>query len=86
MKIRRLILAFLLCFSLTSGVVSCASKRKASAEIVQTQGDSTVSNGATTTRVTVDAPPEEHESEGKGLFGILGDIIALPFRLLGALF
>lgn len=68
--------------------VACSSKKNATAQVTHTDRgpDGTISETETTT-VQVDAPQaDDDDDDGKGLFGILGDIIALPFRVLGALF
>ena len=81
-------LAIILAVFVSFSSVGCAKKRVASAEVTTVEGGGPYESETTTktTKVEVEAEPDSDNDGGGGLFSILGDIIAFPFRVLGAIF
>lgn len=92
-KLFGIFLSALLCCITVASSTGCASHRD-----VTTVETRTVSNGdpdyrasadlseTRTTTTKTESVHEDHDDPDRGLFGIVGNIIALPFRAVGALF
>lgn len=81
----------ILCVLLAISGISCSSRADRT-EVVRTETRDPYATGAdervstTTVNVERDDDDLDDDDDDEGLFGIIGNIIALPFRALAAIF
>ena len=93
-KFRFLTFVFFIPLFIFLSTQGCSQRRTSSVTTTEVSRDTETdsprarydANGAVTTTETKTVEVDEHPDRESGLFSIVGEVIALPFRAVGALF